>query len=589
MRRRANIPAMVARRLLVSRLLLLGAVLLLIGTALYGITAPFVAGHYGFHGGEYSTRARNTLRHGTFLPANTPGWTDPVPSSYYLHHPILTHHVVTFTFALLGEHTYAVRIAALLGCLATMLALARLVWQRWGPPYGALAAWVFALVPINVWFSPHMDVGYPSMVCLLLCFDRYFPWLERGRPRDAAAALLFAGLSVGFEWSPYLCAIPLGVHSLAVALKRRGRYLAFPPLLVVAMLLPLALHGLLVLKTGHLPEMQESFRSRTRVMEYKAFLSSLYEYVRLLLGPYTLPIHGLWILTLLLRLARGRLLSRDLLSLSFLFALLSYVHIFKLGVLMHPYRLLYGGVVCAIAAADLAQAAGDLWRWLLARSPALTSGSSVCAALVGALVVLSQTPAAATALRQSRAQGGTPTPTPVRHDPVLGRVAFAEAVRAATTPADLVEIHPTFSCRMDLAFHLDRTGRVLPSLAALRFPVGSQAVYYGSYGASQGPHPDRSHAVVALVPRALAADERRALGELLQKHPALEVDGYMMVDLRQAGQGVRVLRLAPAAPRSPLQSYLEGPFPLPRLVPDPRAESAYRAEFKLGSAPTPSR
>ena len=107
----------------------------------------------------------------------------------------------------------------------------------------------------------------------------------------------------------------------------------------------------------------------------------------------------------------------------------------------------------------------------------------------------------------------TPTPTPIRHDPVLGRVAFAEALRGATEPGDLVEIHPTFPCRMDLAFHLDRDGRVLYSLAALRTPVTGQAVYYGSYGASPGPHPHaaRAHVVVALMPRYLSADERRLL------------------------------------------------------------------------------
>ena len=116
-----------------------------------------------------------------------------------------------------------------------------------------------------------------------------------------------------------------------------------------------------------------------------------------------------------------------------------------------------------------------------------------------------------------------------------GQRADAEAVRAATTPADLVEIHPTFSCRMDLAFHLDRTGRVLPSLAALRFPVGSQAVYYGSYGASQGPHPDRSHAAL-----------RRAL-VLWATEPEIvapgELNGVMANAFEIAGPNTDLLRL----------------------------------------------
>ena len=154
---------------------------------------------------------------------------------------------------------------------------------------------------------------------------------------------------------------------------------------------------------------------------------------------------------------------------------------------------------------------------------------------------------------------------------------FAEAVRAATTPADLVEIHPTFSCRMDLAFHLDRTGRVLPSLAALRFPVGSQAVYYGSYGASQGPHPDRSHAVVALVPRALATDERRALaahaeGKSAAAFVLLGRIVHLLADMSIPSHTARA-----AHDRDPFEWWVEGnlarlaALPVPEIAPPARA------------------
>ena len=159
-------------------------------------------------------------------------------------------------------------------------------------------------------------------------------------------------------------------------------------------------------------------------------------------------------------------------------------------------------------------------------------------------------------------------------------------MRGATTPGDVVEIHPTFSCRMDLAFHLDRDGRVLAGLAALKTPVGPQAVYFGSYGPSQGPHPSprRERSVVALMPRYMQGEERRLLGELLRQHPAVEVDGYMMIDLRQGAgpaKGVKVFRIGPPPRRVGLDAYLQGPYPLPSLVPNPQAEAAYRTEFKL--------
>ena len=98
-----------------------------LGGGLYGIDAPLAFGHHGYHVGEYSTRARHTLRHGSILPANLPGYKQPAVENHYLHHPILTHQLVTLTMGVIGERVFAVRLAAIIYMLSTLAALVLLL------------------------------------------------------------------------------------------------------------------------------------------------------------------------------------------------------------------------------------------------------------------------------------------------------------------------------------------------------------------------------------------------------------------------------------------------------------------------------
>ena len=116
-----------------AQVLMIASALYVIGCGLYGIDAPLTFGHHGYHVGEYSTRARHTLRHGSILPANLPGWNQPAVENHYLHHPILTHQLVTVTMGLFGDRVSSVRLAAVLYMLSTLLALMKLLWHRAGP------------------------------------------------------------------------------------------------------------------------------------------------------------------------------------------------------------------------------------------------------------------------------------------------------------------------------------------------------------------------------------------------------------------------------------------------------------------------
>ena len=103
----------------------------------FGIAAPFLWGHNGFHGATYAQRARMTQRFHIVTPATWGGHVrPPEPQSYYLHHPIGYHHLLVPAFVLLGDSEPVVRGVAVAGGVLLLLLLHRLV-RRWWSEEGA--------------------------------------------------------------------------------------------------------------------------------------------------------------------------------------------------------------------------------------------------------------------------------------------------------------------------------------------------------------------------------------------------------------------------------------------------------------------
>ncbi|MFO0572872.1 MAG: glycosyltransferase family 39 protein [Polyangia bacterium] len=536
------------------RAALLAVFLLMAALAGYGLGGPFLHGHYGYHAGEYSTRARHTLRHHDLLPSNQLGFSKPERDSYYLHHPILTHQLVTLTLGVFGERETSVRLAALLSSLGAQALLLLLILRRFGPGLAVLGGAVFALIPINIWFAPHIDPGFPSIVCVLGFFLFYLRWLDTGRFGDGGLALLCAGLSVFFEWSPYLAAVPVGVHALGVAARRRGRYALFVPLLVVAMLLPLGVHFLVVYKLDHLSEMRESYRMRSGGPTLTQYWKSILSYARSLYGTGMCAAVAAWLGVLVVRTAQRRWRPVHLVSVSFFFAVVAYVHLFRSAVLIHPYRMLYGNVMCALVVVELAEAAGALAAALAGRSPeSAARARRLAAAAVGITLVLTMLRPAADALLESRQKGGVPFVG--GYDPELVRVGFIKRVHELTTTADRVYMHPSLHIRKDLYFYLDRDLEY--------WPVGPSTV-------RALPPARQAHAVYVYQADALVPQERFELDALKATHPVLRIGPFEMLDLRRTGPGLTVEVLAPPPRRGPLARYWQGPYYHPQVVAPPR-------------------
>lgn len=524
---------------------------LLLACGLYGSRGPFVAGHYGYHAGEYATRARHTLRHHTVLPSNMPGYNEPTPDTYYLHHPILTHQIVTVSLLLFGPQELAIRAAALFSTVLAFWLILAIVRRYYGLWQSVFAAAVFVLVPIHIWFGAHIDPGMPGIACVLGFLFCYLRWVETAHLRWGLTAIALFVLSALFEWSPYLAGFPVGLHALYLAARRRGRFLLWPALFLLSAALPLLLHYAIVVKTGHLAEMRLSYLSRSGGPGFRAVLPRLWTAARLLFGDPLLLLMLSWPV-LLLRRQRS---ARALLPIALATAWVGYMVLLPVGVQIHLYRLMYGGVLSALAAAewaDAAFAAAERWlsfwklRWLVP--------VAFCLGIIG-----STAPLAWGALLESRRLGGQPLYA--GYDPELRPRAFIQRVLSLTTPAVLVYVHDNFMVRKDLFYYLDRKLMNAPSL---------------SWALSR-PQVERDQAVFVLIEAGLSTQERDQLSSVAKRHPIWRVPPYALVDLRpsqrvdEPGTATsHIETLLPQPARSAWRRYWEGPYAHPQLGPASR-------------------
>jgi len=536
----------------------LGATIFLAGAG-YGLRGPFVWGHFGYHAGEYATRARHTLTNGSILPGNVPGTSPPRPGTYYLHHPILTHQLVTLTFGLFGDTESSVRLAGLLGCAATLVLLSLFIARHHGPWFGAAAFVLSAVVPFNLWYAPHIDPGFPGLACLMAAALGYGEWLARGRRRAALVTLAGLALAGTFDWTPFLFAVPWGVHVLAVAWSRRGRYLAFVPAFVVAVLLPAGLHALAVHEAQQWDDLFGAYHQRSAVMPLAAFLGHMKGYLEELFGVPFLALGALGFLFAAADLVRGRHAARSLLLVALVVAITVHVLIFRLEVVTHAYRLIY------LAPAVVLGSIETLWRLTrLVRARAGEGAALLAGALVTCGLIAFTLPTSWQGLLDSRAHSGIPGWKTL--DPSLPRAWLARTLSAETTPTDVLYLHPSIPFRMEIGFYLKRD--FVPAVAATVATLAPA---------------DQKHAVFAFVTAALPPTEWTVVSALARAHPYARYGPFGMLDLRVQRPHLEDAELVFPDPgaRSLWRRYWEGPYLWPSLVPDQLAAVRQALAFGL--------
>jgi hypothetical protein len=542
----------------------MAAVVILVGTSLYGIAAPSVAGPYGYHNGEYVVRARHLLRDGAFVPVQTYGWRMYPRGHRYLDHPVLTTWLVALMMAVLGNHEYALRAAALLAYLASFILLARLVYRRYGPWQAALASWVYVLLPVNVWYGTLVDHGLPGIACALGFFICYFDWLDTARWRRGALALVCWALVAGFDWTPCWAALPIGLYLLRRAIRERGRHLAFLMLYVGAVLLPVAIHVCLILAFGQKSAILATAHQRATAPDYSTFVTVLLEIWRPMFGTPILGILGVWLLLLIVRGSRGTLRARDLVGPAFLFSAIAQAHAFKEEALMYHYRLVNCAVPVALALVDLAEEALHFTGAHLGARAQRWIGIAM-----GGATALLLSIAAGSALRESRAIGGRPGNSPTSTDN-LTRIAFAERVLLETRPGDLLFLSTSMDYEgttsvMPMAFDLDRD------------------LKEGSLGELETTATQSECAAALAALNRLSPDDRKAFLRLAANHPLFAVGDYALIDLRSWRPSVAAESALPPDGLSLWRRYLVGPYP--RLVRqnDSARATALTAEIESSS------
>ena len=532
-----------------GRALLVGlGTLLFVAAALYGFGGPYTYGHYGYHAGEFSTRARHTLRHGSLLPGNVPGATPPTPGTYYLHHPILAPQLVTTTFVLFGDRETSVRLAGLLSSAATLLALAFLVRRLYGPTWGALSVLLFAVVPFNVWYADHIDSGYPGLAPVLLALLAYDRWLERGRWRDGLVALAAVALGGCFDWDPFLFAVPWGLHIAATAVSRRGRFLAYPPCLVLALAIPMGVQALAVTTAHQWSDLVGAYHTRAAAMPLRSFLAVMELYGRDLFGYPLLVACAGGIALALARLRDGAGGVRSLALLSLVAAMLLHMAVFRVEVVTHAYRLIYFAPAVVLGAVEV-----------LSSLVALASGrrgpeaGRLLGAALAAVLILATLPTAWRGLLESRAHGGIPNWKTM--DPNLPRAVVARELRDRSRLGDRLYLHGSYTFRMEIGFYLDRDFVPASAIAVAALP-----------------QTERRRALFAFAPAALSARERPIVEALAADHPYTRIGSYGILDLRTNEARTTVLALTTHRPRTAWEAYWRGPYPWP----DVTAEAAGR-------------
>jgi hypothetical protein len=319
---------------------------------------------------------------------------------------------------------------------------------------------------------------------------------------------------------------------------------------VAAALLPAALHVVAVRQAGQWADMMGAYRTRAASMLYGPFLETMLAYCKTLLGLPLLAAIALGLALCLVRLFLGRFRSRDLAFMSLLLATAIYLHLFKVAVVTHAYRLLFTGTLAALALADIYQTAG---RWLRRLpGPAGSLAGRLVPGLAVGVVLVATLPTTWNGLHESRDHGGIPGWRVF--DPNLPRALFARTLRERSRLGDRIYLHPSFSFRMEIGYDLDRDLEGNAALSTvMRLPAEAQRT-----------------ALAAFAVAALSQDERRIMGQLLARHPYVQLGPFAMIDLRSETPRLEVLRLVqpPPAARPWWRRYLDGPYVLPRPVPD---------------------
>ena len=355
------------RTIALAVLLVLAAVL-----RLWDFAAPWTDDHRGWGGSFYGNIARNYLKFGYAETKAAPVCSVNPPDSshflYYLNHPPMTGWLVSLSFRVLGYHTWAARLVAVLcsmGSLAFFFVMAR---KFWGTDAALIALAVAAAIPIAAFYGSYVDVQGPiPMFFIMLTLYLYLRFNEAGTWGRFLLVLAAFFLAVLCDWPAYLLVPILAIHHFfsrggtEPAQKRKWRILLLP-LLACAMVAGFVLYCNWVRygqASFNLDSMLANFRLRSfsgavegseRSYTLGDWFARIYDHLFLM---YTLPVlllAGLGLALYVFGITSGRLRNgAGFLAVLFVFGV-SYILLFPQGAYVHDYWGYYAYPAVAIFA-----------------------------------------------------------------------------------------------------------------------------------------------------------------------------------------------------------------------------------------------
>jgi hypothetical protein len=345
------------------------------GWGMFGIPA---AGHIDAGSAGNVMSAEQMIKWRILYPSW--GWYDgirPTENLYICHHPFGQYYVPAFLFWIFGHRDVLLHLPAVLMSMAMPPMLYGIGKERWGAPFGAIAAAGYVVVPIAVGFSSFWNLETICIFGALLFFWGHTRHVTTHRRRYLAASLVGLAFACAGDWVGYLLVAPtLGWAFLrAFVFPRRmtpyfriepyARWWALSVILLVGSLawwIGLFHHAGMIddwLNSGTARGGADSTTLRATLDARKAWIDFSFTPLAIAIGKVAAPVCFLSLLV--------SRIDEDTYALGILFgASVQYV-IFKEGADVHIFWPHYFAAYFALALAQLARAVAAVVGWVVRR------------------------------------------------------------------------------------------------------------------------------------------------------------------------------------------------------------------------------